>query len=222
VTMTAADAKETWARPGLRRICPSILSADFTKLSEEIARVERAGADFLHVDIMDGQFAFLEVTDNGMGMSAQTKARMFDPFFTTKFTGRGLGLSAVLGIVRGHGGGIGIESEPGRGTTMRVLLPVTSGEPEPAPGPASVRPITGSGLVLVVDDEEMVRGVVQSMLESLGLGEAPQPEEADVLVFNTCTIREKPDQRLAAHLAQAKALKKCGDRCTVAVWACTK
>jgi signal transduction histidine kinase len=70
-----------------------------------------------------GTYAYLEVSDTGSGMSADTITKMFDPFFTTKFTGRGLGLSAVLGIIQGHQGGIRVESAVGAGTTIRIILP---------------------------------------------------------------------------------------------------
>jgi signal transduction histidine kinase len=73
-----------------------------------------------------GRYVFVEVADTGLGMDAQTLELLFDPFFTTKFTGRGLGMAAVLGIVRGHDGTIFIESEPDKGTTIRILFPASS------------------------------------------------------------------------------------------------
>lgn len=84
-----------------------------------------------------GRFVYLEVTDNGCGMDEETRQRLFEPFFTTKFLGRGLGMSAVLGIVRAHHGAILLKSAPGKGTTIRVLLPV--------PSPASVSPEAAPG-----------------------------------------------------------------------------
>ncbi len=120
-------------------------------------------------DIAPGSYVFLEISDSGIGMDRETMARIFDPFFTTKFTGRGLGLPAVLGIVRGHKGAIKIYSEPGRGTTFRVLLPSVEGAPQPlnrAPAPAPAW--RGEGHVLVVDDEESVRQVTRSVLEFSG------------------------------------------------------
>lgn len=104
----------------------------------------------------EGEYVCLEVSDTGCGMSGETKERLFDPFFTTKFTGRGLGMSAVLGIVRGHKGAILVESADGRGTTIRVLFPVAA-QPAPAaseegPG-ASVSLGELAGTVLFVDDE---------------------------------------------------------------------
>jgi PAS domain S-box-containing protein len=121
-------------------------------------------------DVELGDYVFLEVADNGVGMDAATLSRIFEPFFTTKFTGRGLGLSAVLGIVRGHKGALKAYSEPGKGTTFKLLFPVAEGLPEPlrketAPAPAAWQ---GRGQVLVVDDEETVRAVTARMLETFG------------------------------------------------------
>jgi PAS domain S-box-containing protein len=123
----------------------------------------------LHEKPAEGNYVWLEVTDTGCGMDAETQRRIFEPFFTTKFTGRGLGLSAVLGIVRGHRGAVKLTSDPGQGTCFQVLLPVSNRESASAI-PQSEPPPTwkGSGTILLVDDEEKVRLVGQRMLARLG------------------------------------------------------
>ena len=115
-----------------------------------------------------GPYVFLEVADSGCGMDAATLGRIFEPFFSTKFTGRGLGLASVLGIVRQHRGVMKVTSAPAQGTVFRVLFPLglaVAGGASPAPEGS---PWRGSGSVLLVDDEEAVRKTGDRMLASWG------------------------------------------------------
>jgi PAS domain S-box-containing protein len=114
-----------------------------------------------------GSYIRLEVHDTGAGMDEETLARIFDPFFTTKFTGRGLGLAAVLGIVRGHHGAIKVYSHRGHGTTFKVFFPVTKGQALPK-RVSSAFDFRGSATVLVVDDEAVVQNLARSTLERYG------------------------------------------------------
>ena len=113
-----------------------------------------------------GGYVVLAVEDTGHGMDEGTRARIFDPFFTTKFTGRGLGLSSVLGIVRGHKGLITVKSHPGRGTKFRVFFPMSTLAVSRKPILAAPPP--GKGTILVIDDEEVVRRLAKVALERAG------------------------------------------------------
>ncbi|MBI2814933.1 MAG: CHASE domain-containing protein [Opitutae bacterium] len=134
-----------------------------------------AGADLLQQalgrpELPAGHYVGLVVNDTGCGMSPEIIARIFEPFFSTKFSGRGLGLAAVQGIVQNHQGALFVESQPGAGSTFRLLLPAMEG-PAKASAPAfadTSGPVRLNGVVLVVDDEETVRGIVTAVLESFG------------------------------------------------------
>jgi PAS domain S-box-containing protein len=115
-----------------------------------------------------GRYVAIQVLDNGCGMDHSVRAHIFDPFFTTKFTGRGLGLAAALGIVRGHKGSIRIESEPGKGTLFEVLLPAGAEQTIEAKPPEVHRELRGAGSVLVVDDEDLVRKLATATLTHFG------------------------------------------------------
>ena len=128
----------------------------------------------LGADLPEGPYVRLEVCDTGAGMDAATQARVFEPFFSTKFTGRGLGLAAVLGIMRAHRGAIGVDSVRGSGTTFTLLFPASakSREAEHLPPRTGVRAepaVQATGTVLVVDDDETVREVAHQILNRAGL-----------------------------------------------------
>ena len=136
---------------------------------DDINEVVRASLD---EPLPEGVYTYIEVADTGCGMDAQTIEKVFDPFFTTKFTGRGLGMSAVLGIVRGHRGALKIYSEVGKGTTFKILFPANelpdNGFAVRRKDQAEGKDWRGSGTVLIADDEETVCTVVKKMLELMG------------------------------------------------------
>ncbi|NTW98785.1 MAG: PAS domain S-box protein [Geobacteraceae bacterium] len=123
---------------------------------------------WLDENLTDGLYVYLEIADSGCGMDRETLAKLFDPFFTTKFTGRGLGMAAVLGIVRGHKGAIKVYSEPKRGTTFKILFPASGKPAEIFNGTGQKDDWQGNGTVLLVDDEETIRGIGTEMLKELG------------------------------------------------------
>lgn len=136
-----------------------------------------------------GNYVQVSVDDTGSGMSAATLARIFDPFFTTKFTGRGLGLAAVLGIVRGHGGGLQVSTEPGRGTTFYLLFPVSTAQPaapvsEVKNMESQMADQLAGQCILLIDDEEPVRLAVGDILADCGLSVvAAEDGETGVAVY---------------------------------------
>ncbi len=127
----------------------------------------------------EGQYLFIEIRDNGCGMEPDVRAKIFDPFFTTKFAGRGLGLAAVLGIIRGHNGALRVESEVDRGSEFRLYLPIIPGEHVPVEEPAPAEPAsewTHGGNALVVEDEDPVRQMMVQLLDSFGFQVHAAPE----------------------------------------------
>ncbi len=128
--------------------------------------IRALGSEGRHV--APGQYVMLEVHDNGCGMDDGTLGRIFEPFFTTKFTGRGLGLAGVSGIVHGHKGAIRVYSLPGKGSTFKVLFPVMPVNHPPAFEPPQHLSEGRNQTVLIVDDEASVRSVARNTLQRRG------------------------------------------------------
>ena len=129
---------------------------------------EYLATTFLDDSLTEGRYTFLEISDTGAGMDEATRNRVFEPFFTTKAAGRGLGLAAVLGIVRGHKGAIKLYSEPMHGTTVKIMLPSISEPAEKVAERKTPASPVKTGTILVVDDEEGVRTFAQRALQRQG------------------------------------------------------
>src|SRR5690606_16408197 len=123
-------------------------------------------------------YVLIEVEDTGSGISEEEFPRIFEPFYTTKASGHGLGLSAILGIVRSHEGALGINSELGRGTKFKLLFPAASGNAAETKPPTKTNLPAGDqlGIAVIVDDEQIVRDTVSTMLEAIGFNVIPFSE----------------------------------------------
>ena len=153
----ASDALS--ARQGIIRVATSLQRLDATAISRQ----------FPNQTLDPGEFVVLEVADTGCGISEEVMSRIFDPFFTTKTAGRGLGLSALLGILRGHKAGIRIRSEPGKGSLFEVFFPASGEAAAEVRAGSPDRAGSISGTVLLVDDEEMILESTGAALATLGL-----------------------------------------------------
>ncbi len=152
----ASDAFQ--GQPGQIRVRTGIRTLDASSLY----------SPFVPDVLTAGEYAFVEVEDNGCGMSVETLAKIFDPFFSTKMTGRGLGLAAVLGIIRSHHGTIKVASELGRGTCFEVLFPSIKATKLQSPNEPDEPVASPKGTILIVDDEEFVRRFLGKCVQSAG------------------------------------------------------
>jgi CheY-like chemotaxis protein len=139
-------------------------------LTKRVVTVGQREEDHLGTLIPAGCYICLEISDTGCGMDEETKQRIFEPFYTTKFSGRGLGMSATLGIITAHKGALQLSSRQGLGSTFKIYLPAQNSD---AADHETLRqavqtPWQGSGTILLVEDEEQVMHVARAMLEALG------------------------------------------------------
>jgi CheY-like chemotaxis protein len=145
---------------------PGTITVSVSAETLDRGRLDRT--DYGH-ELPPGRYARIEVADTGCGMDPDTLRRMFEPFFTTKFTGRGLGLAALIGILRNHRGTVDVESSLGRGTTVRVWLPLLEDAVADRSETSSDAPsVTRTGTILLAEDEDIVRRVTTRMLSKLG------------------------------------------------------
>jgi len=154
----ATNARDAMPKGGTLRI-----ETDRVVIDEDFIKLHGFG--------QPGFWGRISVSDTGQGMDEATRVRVFDPFFTTKAPGKGtgLGLAIVYGIITQHGGQINVYSEPGRGTTFRIYLPINTGGQAPAPAPdPEARPTQGTETILVAEDDEAVRGLVSAVLTGQG------------------------------------------------------
>ncbi|MEO8549562.1 MAG: response regulator, partial [Kofleriaceae bacterium] len=164
----AINAGDAMARGGTLTIESTMVHLDVTHATH-------------HPGVMAGAHVMLTVRDTGVGMDADTQARMFEPFFTTKAVGKGtgLGLSTVFGIVRQSGGRIWAESELGVGTAFYVCFPRTTRKRVATPAPGVGRAEQGTETILLVEDDEPVRTVTQSLLAREGYHVLPASNAED-------------------------------------------
>jgi len=174
----AADLPTVQADPGqLRQVLMNLLTNASEALGEAVGeirvstRVDEVAqpvADGVGGTLPAGRYVVVSIADTGVGMSAEVLAQLFDPFFSTKATGRGLGMSAVQGIVRAHRGRIAVDAEPGHGSRFQLWFPASTEAMIPATPPERSPTWRGEGTVLVVDDEAGIRDVVGMALEAVG------------------------------------------------------
>ncbi len=165
VTHLIMNALEAVGELGPGRVAVRAYAVDFDE--------QELGVLTVRANAAPGRYVVIAVDDTGHGMDASMQARAFDPFFSTKFTGRGLGLASVLGVVRGHHGALNLWSEPGHGTSIQVALPAAAREQIREPAPRSEL-WTGSGSVLLIDDDQLVRGVLSRLLQHMGFSHVVQ------------------------------------------------
>jgi len=158
MSLVTNSADAIGKKSGAIKVSTGAMEVDVDLLSQTI----------LQEELPAGAYVYIEVADTGCGMDEETQLKIFDPFFSTKFVGRGLGLAAVLGIVRGHHGAIKLDSKPDKGTSIKILFPAASGVAGIKRKLPKEKTTTSSGTILIIDDEEIALSVAKRTLEKFG------------------------------------------------------